>query len=159
MAINVPCPSVPEDWPDRPGLSIPEHPRSPCRVIRPQIIHLCAAVSDDRRALTTVHIGGSECALCGQRLVTERDRPTESPPSRSRGLPIMRFGGGPPGIWLGRSRTTSSGTVNALSCTSMRSANSRASPASRLSRRRRSRAACSPKFTAGAEPMRIAARG
>jgi hypothetical protein len=35
-----------------------KHPRPPCPAIRPQIIHICAAVSDDRRALTTVHIGG-----------------------------------------------------------------------------------------------------
>jgi hypothetical protein len=34
-----------------------EHPRPPRRVIGPQIIHFCAAVSDGRRALTAVHIG------------------------------------------------------------------------------------------------------
>ena len=59
MATSVPCPSVPGDWADRPGtVDTREHPRAPCRAIRPQIIHLCAAMSDDRRALTTVPNGG-----------------------------------------------------------------------------------------------------
>src|SRR5262250_218405 len=40
-----------------------EHPRPPCRVIRLQIIHLCAVACDDRRALITVHIGGLACVI------------------------------------------------------------------------------------------------
>jgi len=44
-----------------------EHPRPPSRVIRPQIIHLCAAANDDRRALTTVHIGGYRLSTGTQR--------------------------------------------------------------------------------------------
>ena len=91
-------------------------------------------MSVGHRGAGLTYRSAARSALCGQRLVTERDRPAESPPRRWCGLPIMRFGGGPPGIWLGRSRTASSGPVNALSCTSMRSADSRASPASRLSR-------------------------
>lgn len=60
MAASVPLPLCS----GRPGgpsrtADTTEHPRTPCRAITPQIIHVHAATSDDRRALTTVHNGGS----------------------------------------------------------------------------------------------------
>src|SRR5258708_34630374 len=56
------------------------------------------------------HIEAARSALCGQRLVTERDGQAESPSRRWRGLPVMRFGGGPAGILPGEGRITKSWT-------------------------------------------------
>ncbi len=53
------CPSAPQDERTVRECVHQRAPRPPSRPVRPQIVQLCAAVSDDKRALTTVHIGGS----------------------------------------------------------------------------------------------------